>query len=241
VRNDDQTAAGGRHAGHPTRSPARFRRLAGAAALACAAAGAATGAASDPACVACEAPAPPLRDAYDPAAWAALERGEVISREVAEPGAPGGGHRVAASGIVAAAPERVWAVITDWESYPRFMPNAHATRVRSREPRRARISQHLRILLSDVRYGVVWTLEPERGLARFALDPEAPHDIAAFEGSWELAALDGPRRTLVRYSNRVEPGIAVPVFLRDALTRRSLPGIVRSVRDETLRREAAAP
>jgi hypothetical protein len=127
-------------------------------------------------------------------------------------------------------------VITDWESYPRFLPNTEETRLRRREGDRAWISQHLRVLWNDIRYGVIWEMAQREGIARFTLDEEEPADIAATSGSWQLVPLGDT--TLVRYESRTDVGRPVPAFLRDALARLSLPRVLRGVRDEVAARLA---
>jgi hypothetical protein len=194
------------------------------------------------ACVACRAAPEELRRGLSDPDWSSVLAGEIVAGEAPSASEGDGvGRSVSAAGLVGAAPAQVWSVLTDWPSYPSFMPNVADTRVRRLEARRAWLSQHLRVFWSDVRYGTVWELDPEGGRLRFALDPDVAHDIAAAEGAWRLAALPQDGRTLLRYEARIDTGLAVPAFVQAALTRRSLPGLVRAVRDEVARRSAASP
>jgi hypothetical protein len=231
----------------PTRSPPPRRSSAGAgraarwspSAFVLAVALAAPGLAQAPraTCFACNGQgAVELRAGYSDADWTRLLAGEVLSELLA--GAEGQG-RARASAVFPAPAERIWAVLTDWERYPGFMPNVQETRLRRREGERAWISQHLRVAWTDVRYGVVWNMAPDEGLVRFALDPGEPADIAHTEGSWRLAPFEEPDRTLVLYELETDVGRPVPGFIRDTLSRRSLPRVVRGVRDEVARRAAA--
>jgi ribosome-associated toxin RatA of RatAB toxin-antitoxin module len=192
-----------------------------------------------PSCVACRADVPTLREGLEPGDWEVLRAGDVLAKATG-PASDGKGRSVTALGIVPASPAQVWAVVTDWEAYPRFLPNTEQTRVVRVEGSRVWLSQHLRLAFTDVRYGTVWTLEPERGVGRFALDPDAPHDVAALEGSWQLAPLGDGAETFVRYAFWVDTGRPVPGFVQQALTRLSLPGVVRGVRDEVSRRYGRA-
>ena len=187
------------------------------------------------ACVACRAAPEELRGALDESAWRGLLAGSVVTHD--DPAAAAAGERrLSALGIARSRPERVWAVLTDWPNYASFLPNTVETRVRRIERRSAWLSQHLRVFWSDVRFGVRWDLEPERGLLRFGLDPEVPHDIAGTQGAWRLAPLEDGSVTLLRYEVWVDPGRAVPGFVERALTRRSLPKVVGSVCREVERR-----
>jgi ribosome-associated toxin RatA of RatAB toxin-antitoxin module len=184
-----------------------------------------------PECVACEASLEGVRDRYDEGQWSQLQEGEILTELVdAESGGEQGTAR--ASGIIAAPAERIWGVLTDWESYSDFMPNTVETKLRRRDGDRAWISQHLRVLFNNIRYGAVWTMQPRAGLARFSLDEEEPNDIAASEGTWQLVPLRASERTLVRYESRVDVGRPVPGFIRNALSQWSLPRVLRGLRDE---------
>jgi hypothetical protein len=191
---------------------------------------------ADAACIACQAPVQALRETYTDAEWKRLLEGKVVTGEVREESEGKGERRiVTAAAILHAAPEQVWSVLTDWESHPGFMPNAKDTRVRRLEGRRAWISQHLEVFWADIHYGTVWTMEPEEGLARFVLDPDVPHDIAATHGSWRLAPLSA-ESTLVRFRSWIDTGVAVPGFVQRALIKRSLPRVIRGLRAEVARR-----
>lgn len=182
-------------------------------------------------CVACEASLAPVRATYSEEAWQELARGEVVTTH-AEVESPGEGveRRVVASGLVERPPAQVWAVLLDFPSHRHFFPNVQETRVRRWEGRRIWIAQHLKVLFTDIRFGAIWTLEPEAGRARFALDESVPHDIAASRGSWELVPVDGGRHTLVRYAATVDTGRPVPGVVERMLTRRSLPRVVQGLR-----------
>jgi ribosome-associated toxin RatA of RatAB toxin-antitoxin module len=206
------------------------------------AAGLAGGAAAPPAhgCVACEAPpAAEVQALYSEADWSRMREGEVLSELVKSDGEEG--SRARASGIVPSRPEAIWAVLTDWESYPSFMPNIEETKLRRREGDRAWISQHLSVMWNAIRYGVVWDMKPREGHVRFALDETQPSDLAALDGSWQLVPLRDGGGTLLRYESFTDVGRAVPAFIRDALSKRSLPAVMRAVREEVARRPGATP
>ena len=191
---------------------------------------------ADATCVACQAPLQALRETFTDAEWERLLEGKVVTGEVREDSKGKGERRtVTAAAILHAAPEQIWSVLTDWESYPSFMPNTKETRLRRLDGRRAWLSQHLEVFWADIRYGMVWTMEPEQGLARFAIDPNVPHDIAATLGSWRLAPLSA-ESTLVRFRFWIDTGMAVPGFVQRALTKRSLPKVIRGLRAEVARR-----
>jgi ribosome-associated toxin RatA of RatAB toxin-antitoxin module len=195
----------------------------------------------DAACVACRAPLEDARLGLSLPDWEAVISGEIVTGDApGATGATGVGRTLSAAGVVAASPVQIWSVLTDWPAYPRFMPNIAETRVRQLDARRAWLSQHLKVFWADVRYGTIWELEPEVGRLHFALDPAASNDLAATEGRWCLTPLPQEGGTLVRYEARIDTGMAVPEFVQTALTRRSLPALIRAIRDEVQRRASAS-
>jgi len=196
-----------------------------------------------PPCIACRVDVDAMRARYLAADWAALESGQVVTAQEnaeaadthAEPEA-GPKTEVVASGILPQRPADVWAALVDFAAWSRWMPNSAEATVRERRGDEVWLSRRIDVLWTSVRYGVVWTLAPALGLARWRLDPFVPHDIADTRGYWQLTPLEGGRATLVRYQAAIDSGRAVPRLVEEALTRRSLPGLVSGLREEVARR-----
>jgi ribosome-associated toxin RatA of RatAB toxin-antitoxin module len=193
-------------------------------------------------CTACRADPEAVRADYDPEAWRALATGEILTREHELPADQSGVRKaVEAVAIFDAPPECVWAVVTDHVAFPRFLPNVKETRVRRRDEDRVFISQHLRVMLVNVRYGSIWTLRPEQGVAAWTLDPETENDIRRSDGSWQLVPFEGGVKTLARYRTDVDTGRSLPETVERMLTRHSLPKVMRGVREELARRSERTP
>lgn len=188
-------------------------------------------------CLACRSDREAIRRTYAGAEWEALQRGEVITTQVADARSHAGvTSTMEASAIVPYPPEPVWSVVVDFESRPRFVPGNKAARILRRDGNRVWVAQHLRVMLVNVRFVVISTLDPEAGAVTWMLDRSAPHDIADTTGSWTIVPLAGRRQTLVRYRTTIDSGRAVPGFIEDYLVKRSLPRIVDGLRDEVQRR-----
>ena len=92
------------------------------------------------------------------------------------------------------------------------------------------LDQHtLRIAFMRIEYRLRSHFDYESYRIWWELDPEFPNDLHRLEGFWQLEELD-PNRTLGRFGTRVEVGPALPSFLQDLATRRSLPRTMRRVR-----------
>jgi len=188
-------------------------------------------------CIACRAPASDPRGAFSARDWAALEEGGVLRATPARRESPDGlSESSTAASLVHRPPREVWAVLTDFEHWPDFMPLLRETRVERREGGKLWVTQKFRVLFYPMRHTTVYQLEPGDGRLAWRLDGDAPHDIAASEGHWELIAVDGGEATLVRYEAKISAGRAVPEFLERMLREHSLGQMLDGLRGEVLRR-----
>lgn len=206
-----------------------------ASALAAALSDAATGA--PPSCIACAGEGPArLRAVLGAEAWDRLRAGEVIVEVVRKEESEGGARgSVRAAIAIDAPPERVWRVLTDFESWPDFLPDVTSVAVERQDDRRVRLRQEASVLWSTVAYTTLRRLEPARGRITWKLDPSRPHDIESVSGSCQLVPLEERRVTLMEYRSRMDVGRALPDFVEGWLVERSLPAELRAVRAEVER------
>ncbi|HTO06107.1 MAG TPA: SRPBCC family protein [Myxococcota bacterium] len=188
-------------------------------------------------CIACRGPASDPKTAFSPDDWAALERGGAL---VATPEREASEHdlraRSTGAALVPRPPSEVWAVLTDFERWPKFMPLLRETHVEKRDGARAWVAQKFRVWFYPMQHTTVYELEPGDGRLDWRLDPSLPHDLASSEGHWELVPADGGSATLVRYEARMSAGRAVPAFLERMLRERSLGQMLDALKSEVVRR-----
>jgi len=192
-------------------------------------------------CVCCGRDAATPGDLVASEDWLMLREGGVIKRKterVETAGSVQGG--ALASSLLAYPPEEVWAVLTDFESWPRFMPHLTDSQVMQRDGQRRWVKQSFRILLTPLRHTTIYELDPLRGRLSWELDLEQAHDISGSSGSWQLAAADGGRSTLLRYASNVDSGRRVPAFVERMLFDRSIDELFASLRAELARRSTPA-
>jgi ribosome-associated toxin RatA of RatAB toxin-antitoxin module len=188
-------------------------------------------------CVACRAPQADPKDEFSADDWAALEQGgALVATAERQESANDLTARSTGTELVQRPPSEVWAVLTDFERWPKFMPLLHETHVEKREGARAWVAQKFRVWFYPMRHTTVYQLEPGTGRLAWQLDTSAPHDLAASEGHWELIAVDGGAATLVKYEARISAGRSVPGFLERTLRERSLGQMLDALRGEVLRR-----
>jgi ribosome-associated toxin RatA of RatAB toxin-antitoxin module len=188
-------------------------------------------------CIGCRADLAQVRSSYTPAEWQELMEGKVVTRQIGSSRSGSGVQSTKeASAVIPYLPTSVWSVVVDFESRPRYVPGNKEERILRREGNRLWIAEHLRILLMNIRFVVITTLEPEQGLVTWVLDHTAESDIADTTGSWTVLPLKDGQETLVRYRVSIDSGRSVPRFIENFLTERSLPKIVEGLRDEVHRR-----
>jgi hypothetical protein len=103
-----------------------------------------------------------------------------------------------------------------------YRPELQRLRVVEASERGDVAEYQVRFLLTTLRYRTRNAWDPETGRVWWTLDPGYPNDLAALDGLWELLPL-GERRTLGRFTSRIDVGPALPGFLQELATRRRLP------------------
>jgi hypothetical protein len=81
---------------------------------------------------------------------------------------------------------------------------------------------HIRIVFVKVAYRLRYHLDPARWRIAWELDPDFASAMRRVEGFWELYEMDASR-TLGRFATGVDVSEALPEFLEEAVTRKTLP------------------
>jgi ribosome-associated toxin RatA of RatAB toxin-antitoxin module len=130
-----------------------------------------------------------------------------------------------------ATPDKVMAVITDFEAYPSFLPEMEEARILSQGEGTwdvrfsvkvvRRFSYTLR-LVKESPTRVRWTL--------------LEGSFKVNNGGWDLEPLDDGQRTRAVYTIDLQVGMFVPGNILRSLVERSLPDTVTRFKEETQRR-----
>ena len=192
-------------------------------------------AAPPPPCVACrhDGTSAPRYSADE---RAALDAGEVVVSDATAESSGDARATVRAAAIIHQPPALVWQTLIDFPARARWQADTKEARVVRADRDRVWVAQHVRLFLVDIRFTVINTLDPERGVLSWVLDDSAEHDIANTTGSWRLTPLADGRSTLLTYQAAVDSGRAVPGFVERYLTKRSLPNLLGTLRAEVERR-----
>lgn len=130
-----------------------------------------------------------------------------------------------------APPAQVMAVLTDFASYPSFLPDMSAAEVVRHAGEVWEVRFRLR-LIRELEYTLQLTRTGDRAL-RWTLLEGA---FKSNEGGWSLAPLDGGARTRADYEIDVSLGLFVPGNILRSLVERSLPETLRAFKAESERR-----
>ncbi len=155
-----------------------------------------------------------------------LDSGEVITQSEAK-----GDLRInRAEGVIEAAPADVFAAITDYADYPDYMPDTVVCRIDERDGFKYQVHQEVEVAFKRVSYDILIEHQAD-GMGTSWRSTGG--DLEVNEGSWSILQL-GPKKCLVVYRLRLVPGFWIPQSIADRLLRRSLPGVIKAVRERSL-------
>ena len=120
--------------------------------------------------------------------------------------------------------EKFYAIISDFEKYPEFLPEVKSIKIIKREPPKSLVefqvsmvkSFSYRIWLEELPpHRIQWTLE-------------SGEIFKTQTGSWDLKPVDGGKATEATYSVAATFGVFVPSMITKKLVEVSLPGLMRA-------------
>jgi len=117
--------------------------------------------------------------------------------------------------------DRVYELLSATSRQPEYRSEIDSVATVARTPEGPIDEHHLRIMFLQVSYRLRYRLDPVRSRIAWELDPDSPGPMRRVEGSWELYEM-AAGRTLGRFATAVDVGDALPAFLQEAVTRRTL-------------------
>lgn len=149
--------------------------------------------------------------------------------------AKGGAKTAETRFFVHARRETCWKVITDYRHYPEFMPNIKAARP---EPAAPKGSLYYTFVLAAGLWNINYTInliESRTDSLNWSLAwTYIKGDIESTTGSWNISECNElPGWVLVRYRVCVDAGKMVPAWVSTLLTTKSIPGLIKAVRERT--------
>ena len=144
------------------------------------------------------------------------------------------------SGLVHATPQQTWAVLTDYERLPDFVPDLLSSKLLSRRGAQAVLEQQGSV-------GFLFMRQVIHLVVRVTEQPFSTLDVALVAGNmkhyashWELAPLD-QGGTRIAYRGSLEPDFFVPLLLGRVMVRADVQKMLAAVVAEVERRSIPAP
>jgi ribosome-associated toxin RatA of RatAB toxin-antitoxin module len=131
-----------------------------------------------------------------------------------------GVYTVRATFEVSQPAEIAFAVLTDYEAIPRFMPNISSSVVRERAGARAVVEQEAvsRLMMFSKRVHLV--LDIEEGADTLTFADRCRRSFLRYEGAWRVS--EQPGRTLISYELTAQPTFDVPEFVLRRVLKREI-------------------
>jgi carbon monoxide dehydrogenase subunit G len=135
---------------------------------------------------------------------------------------------------IAAPPATVWAVITDCDRAPKYVPNMESCRIVERDPAghwQMRATVMNIALLPRIHTLSRLEFEPRRRMS-FA---KAGGDMKISDGEWRLEPLAKGKATRLSYRSALALNFFVPQFLLDQAAQRDFPTLMKAIERESLK------
>lgn len=119
-------------------------------------------------------------------------------------------------GVIDAPIQKVFAVLTDFENYEKFIPRVQESKILRSEGHVIYYKSHLNMPwpISDVFYECKATLYPEKNYYDFELVPGTGKGVKHFSGHWKFESFDGdPEKTLATYMLNYAPEKNYPAWV----------------------------
>lgn len=161
---------------------------------------------------------------------ALVDEGEVVIREVK---GAGEGKRYEAIAVIKAPPRAVMSFLKDFKSFVGAMPNLKKIDF-TWDQSLARVTQTLKVALSTVVYRLNIQHYGDSVIEWEFLEG----DIKDTTGYYKFFPRADGKETLIVYNVYTDPGMAVPQFIINMLTKSSMPGVIEAIREAVAKRAA---
>jgi len=179
--------------------------------------------------------------AVPPSSFAGVDPGscvlDTIQQEMER--LPGGCRRLAVQLRLNLDPQWLWAVLTDYDSLSRFIPNLQSSRLLWRRGAVVGLEQEGAQMFMGLRFKARVQLELTEQLEQRRLSfTMVKGDFRRFEGAWQIGG-DGTTSTLL-YELTVQGCVGMPIGLIEQRLRDDLASNLRAVQQEAQRRALLA-
>lgn len=124
----------------------------------------------------------------------------------------------------------VWRTLVRFEDRSEYVPRLLSVAVLEKAGRRLRVRQEVDAAVKKVRYTAWFEIDEGTRTIHWTLDRMArDNGIKDVDGEYRLFEID-PARCLLVYRTWLDPGLAVPVFIQRYMSVRSIPTLLRAIK-----------
>jgi len=147
-------------------------------------------------------------------------------------------YHVTATFIVSQPASVAFAVLTDYEQIPRFMPDVRKSQILERraDTRTTLVEQEAiaRVMMFSKRVHLLLEIQEAANVIRFR--DRCGQSFAQYDGAWTIAVTDA--HVEIAYALTAKPTFDVPDFLLTRLLKRDAQAMIERLRAEIARRDA---
>ena len=126
--------------------------------------------------------------------------------------------------------EECFRIFCEFGKMHEYLPRKTKSQVIQSTETEALVYKELKFLFKTISFTILYKIDPKTYRIAFQLAPDMSHDIKESKGFYQFHALDKGRTLFCYGMIRMDSGVKIPGFIRDHLTSRDLPNIVRSVK-----------
>jgi hypothetical protein len=160
-----------------------------------------------------------------------LLNGEVIYQSIKNVDERGALKGSGQSMVLVNAPiDKCWEIFTQFNKQQEYWPRKTGSGVLEQGPGFALVLKQFKFAGAKVSYVVKYLIDEENHSIDYEIDKSRPHDIKDAAGSFCFEKIDSDTTLFIYQVTRMDTGIFVPEFIREALQKRDLPAVAENVK-----------
>jgi ribosome-associated toxin RatA of RatAB toxin-antitoxin module len=127
--------------------------------------------------------------------------------------------------------ESILKTVTDYNKFDKYMPNVEKSKIVKKSKKEILVDTELDFGLFGVEYVLKMNevIAPDKSRATISWKRESG-EMKVIDGRWLLAA-KGSNQVAVKYVSNIDPGVSIPGWIQDMLTKGAVPDLFEAVEE----------